>query len=198
LKRSYQAYDNYVGSVLCLEFGTDLNLNPLLAPGVRGNFQLSLDVKYRDVRDTSRTPEKNNLDSTDPLPYKAFLVIVPIGVMTIENQLITTSIGSITEQDMLAAPWLASGYRRAAKDFYGSGMDAKNIFKIVNAIRKHGQNIGSPAATLAGEVLNLSSNPTAQAVGSVLRQVGQHTRPKGRGRASGGAQTRCASLQRRM
>lgn len=196
LKRSFQSWQNYIGAVLCLEFGTDMNLNPLLAPSVRGNFQLSLDVDFRDIRDPNRAgTDENEPSLAGPAKYKAYLVIVPIGIMTIENQLITTSIGSITEQDVLAAPWLAAGYRRDHKDFYGSGVSAKNIFQTAAKAWKVAKPCIGPVANLTADILGRSSDSRAQTAAAVARGIGKAA---GSGRKSGGAKTRCSSLARRM
>jgi hypothetical protein len=202
LKMSYLEWAEELGSVLCLEFGKDLNLNPLLCPSVRGNFQLSLNVTYEDVRNKWLTgnptavyyPDNGTEAQRGAVKYTPFLVIVPTGIVTIENQLITTSIGSITEEQVMAAPWLPSGFRHEMRGIYGSGVNPKNIF---GALKKAAKVVGpavSPVLGLASDVVGTSSDPKAQLASGVLKAVSK----VGKGRRSGGAQARCASLARRM
>ena len=47
LKRSWSEWNIYYGSVLCLEFGTDIVLNnEYQAEGVRGNFMLQMNLIF--------------------------------------------------------------------------------------------------------------------------------------------------------
>lgn len=205
LKMSYLDWAEELGSVLCLEFGKDLNLNPLLCPSVRGNFQLSLNVRFEEIRNKYLTgnfaaeyyPDNTGAEGNPErgaVKYTPFLVIVPTGIVTIENQLITTSIGSITEEQVMAAPWLPTGFRQGMRGIYGSGFDAKNVF---GALKKAAKVVGpavSPVLGLASDVVGMSNDPKAQMASGVLKAVSK----VGKGRRSGGAQARCASLARRM
>ena len=61
---------------MCLEFATDLNINPLLCPGVRGNFSYQSAVTFFDVREPA-------IVAGNPLPnyiYEMYSVFVPEGV----------------------------------------------------------------------------------------------------------------------
>jgi hypothetical protein len=197
LTKSYKQWEHGVGSVLCIEFGKDMNLNPLLAPGVRGNFQLSLNVKYQDIRDACYSSNPSDLTSEGPKDYTAFLVIVPTGVVTIDNQLITTSIGSVTEENIFEAPWLAAGTRVEY-----SGMSGGNLKGIFNALSK-GIKVASKGVPIIGPVVgNLLSqldDPRAQMMGQVVKAVSKSMggRTSG-GRRTGGAKVRSNSLARRM
>jgi len=211
-KRSFLAWDQHVGSVLALHFGTDLNLNPLLCPGVRGNFQLAATVTYRDVRnletinggpqmfpvvppDIGGIPNQRYTQG-EPKPYKAYMIIVNTGIISIQNQLITTSVGSLTEIQVEEANWLAPGFRATIRGVHGDGNVFHNIYHAVRKFGKHAKPYISPVASVVGEIAKLSDDPRARVVGSVADLVG--TAAKGRGRVVGGKRSTAHSLSRRM
>ena len=51
LKSSWLEWSQILGAPMCLEFATDLNINPLLCPGVRGNFSYQSHCYIYDVRE---------------------------------------------------------------------------------------------------------------------------------------------------
>lgn len=205
LTKSFVQWQHGVGSVLCVEFGKDMNLNPLLAPGVRGNFQLSLNVKFKDIRDrcySSRADEAYK--QLEPKEYIAHLVIVPVGVVTIDNQLITTSIGSVTEENIYQAPWMAAGTRVEY-----SGITGGNLKSVMNLISKGVKVakgaipiVGPLVGQMAGDMLSNVKDPRAQMMGQVVnaavKAMGKGGRSSGGRRTGGGAKVRSASLARRM
>lgn len=202
LKRSYKAWQDYVGSVMCVEFGKDLNLNPLLCPGTRGNFQLSASVKYQDIRNVNLTPDPSDSTQTGAKTYKAFMIIVNVGIVTIQNQLITSSIGSLTEIQVEQAPWLKEGYRHHYRDVAGNG-SGKNVWSAIKTAAKKASPYVSPVADIIGDVAGLSDDPRAKVASKVAKVVGKAT--SGRGTRSsggsiivGGKRMSSHSLSRRM
>ena len=194
-KRSFQQWQKYLGSVLCLEFGKDLALSPLVAPGVRGNFQLSFEVNFRDIRDPLSAENTTIGDELEAKEYKVYLLIVPTGILTIENQLVSISVGSITEEQVLTAPFGDQGTRAEYKGMYG-GVSWRNIWSGIKKGAKFAKPILGPIAAMTGNVLASSSDPRAQIAGKVLKAM---TGSGSGGRRTGGAkQVRCSSLARRM
>ena len=192
-KRSFQQWQKYIGAVLCLEFGKDLALSPLVAPGVRGNFQLSFSVDFRDIRNVLNSENPNdNLDETEPKRYKAYLIIVPTGILTIENQLVSVSVGSITEEQVLTAPWADAGTRADYRGMYG-GVKWSSIWSGIKKAAKFAKPILGPMAHMAQSALSSSSDPRAQVAGKVLGAMRNSAR-----RSGGSKQVRCSSLARRM
>ena len=51
---------------------TDININPLLCPGVRGNFSYQATVTYYDVREP--------LTAYGPVAYEMYTIFIPEGV----------------------------------------------------------------------------------------------------------------------
>ena len=77
LKEAYSEWNKYYGSVLCLEFGTDIVLNnSYQAEGVRGNFMLQIDLNFTDLRNAAApTPP------TGALTYRGYAIFVESGVL---------------------------------------------------------------------------------------------------------------------
>ena len=184
LKRSWLEWNRTIGSVLCLEFGTDITLSPLSAPGVRGSFQLSFSVSFTDLRDIG---EAN-------IEYRMYLVLVPEGVLSIDNSLVSISVGSLTESDIASAPIAPPGTRLGVSSFVGSGFGdilrkGWNIFKKV----------AGPAARVIGSVASVIPHPYAQIASKVANPVasvlGAGRRKGGR---RGGKLLRSSSLSSRL
>jgi hypothetical protein len=53
---SYSQFTNFTGSVLCLDYGTDVGLMPDEAAGVLGNYQLGITCQFTNTRSTPITP----------------------------------------------------------------------------------------------------------------------------------------------
>jgi hypothetical protein len=191
-KRSFPAWQKYIGSVLCLEFGKDLALSPLVAPGVRGNFQLSFEVTFTDIRNRFLSEQTDDqFNQLEGKSYKAYLIIVPTGILTIENQLVSVSVGSITEEQVLTAPWADAGTRAQYRGIYG-GAWYKSLWSGIKKAAKFAKPILGPLANVIQSGLAASSDPRAQAASQVMSAV------RGKGRTGGAKQVRCASLARRM
>ena len=192
LKRSYLSFNKVLGSVLCIEFGTDLSLSPLLCPGIRGNFQLSLDVEFRDVR-----------PSTDPaVDYNMYLVIVPEGVMTINDQLVSISIGCLTEEILSQTDFAPAGFRHQLRDHYGGGF----FSNLWSGLKKVFQTVAPVARDISGVVGTVSGaipHPMAQGVGQGSAAVNRVLSAMGQGleggrKKRGGARMRTSSLAHRL
>jgi hypothetical protein len=186
---------------MCLEFGTDLNLNPLLCPGVRGNFQVSANVTFRDIRTPTGAGAAYygenvlNVEQMEPKPYRAYMVIVNTGIVSIQNQLITTSIGSLTEIQVEDAPWLAPGMRQSLRGLTGEG-SLSNLWSAAKKIATKVRPFISPVASVVSEIAKLSNDPRAQAASNVANIVSKVAR--GNGRVVGGKRVGSHSLSRRM
>lgn len=80
-----------VGSVLCIEFGTDIGLSDTECPGMLGTYQLQMEVNVTNVN------QSNNIT---PCLY---IVVVSEGTFTIENNRSISMIGVVSKQDVLNA-----------------------------------------------------------------------------------------------
>lgn len=190
LKRSFVEWQKALGSVLCLEFGTDLNLNPLLAPGVRGNFQFSAQITYKDIRDPTFVTVALTAEN---IQYKLYVVMVPEGALTVEDQLVSISIGPLTQEYIDSAPFAPAGYRMNVVNYYGGSV----IGNIWNGLKKAFKTAAPVVKDIAGVVGNVAQyipHPTAQAVAVGSKAVNKALG----GRKKGGALLRKSSLAHRL
>ena len=77
------------GSVLCIEFGTDIGLSDNMAPGINGTFQLQYEVTLENVH------------PTDTFGVTLYTVIVSEGIFVIEANSSFSQIGVISNRDIL-------------------------------------------------------------------------------------------------
>ncbi len=183
LKRSYLAWSKVYGSVLCLEFGTDLNLNPLLCSSVRGNFQYSAEVTFQDVRDPGPLPAIN---------YRCQTVMIPEGILTVEDQLVSISVGTLTEEIVANSPFAPQGFRVNVANYYGAGFFS-NLWSAVKSGFKHVAPVARGIASVVGDVAPMLG-PKGQAIGVGARAVNKALG----GRRTGGARIRTSSLANRL
>lgn len=197
-KMSYVAYNKVIGSVLCIEFGTDLNLNPLLCAGVRGNFQYSATIEVKDVRPVY--PNGGNVADVTPVVYSLYTIMVPEGVLTVDDQLVSISIGTLTEEIVAQAPFAPTGFRHEVKNYYGGGMWS-NLWSGIKKVFKVGAPIARDIAGAVGSIAGLIPHPSAQGIGmgaNAINKVLGQVAGQGRRRPAGGARMRTSSLAHRL
>lgn len=157
---SYRQWSYDCGSVLCLEFGRDIQIGELDAPGVRnGTYNFSFNVKVRNQTNRTVTPTVNAL---------VFLE----GVMNIEdaNQ-VSRSVGVLSNADVLASKGgEVSPYTRPKNIYGGFGWrNVRNFFSSVPKYLRGAIDIGSkiapiiapqyaPALGIADQALRLTGN----------------------------------------
>ena len=97
-----------VGSVLCLEFGTDIGLNPTESAGLLGNFQISLAGDFKNISQRNITPT-------------LYVVMVYEGVFNCIDGACSHSIGVLTQKDVLEAPLDSGVSYKQVENVYGGG-----------------------------------------------------------------------------
>lgn len=156
------------GSVLCLNFGEDIPLRANQAVGLRGSYNLRMQVTFRNVKST--TGAAPFYPTTDlPLPGGVSLnvVVFGVGVMTIAQQNVVRTVGILTNEDVLrskmqpAVPYMPSG------DLYGGGFFDDFAKGFMSVIR--------PVANIASKVLPFVAPefaPIATGINSFLNPQG--------------------------
>lgn len=151
---SYSQFVSQCGSVINLEFGTDIGLAPDETPGVLGNYQLSLTCRF-----VNRHP-------TESIAPTLYVVVCSEGAFNIIDGSSATMIGVLSRQDVLNAqpiPSISYGDQNAV--FGGSFFS-----KVRDALgRVHGfvkQN------RLISKGLQLLPDPRAQAAARVASKLG--------------------------
>lgn len=122
----------YIGSVVCIEFGKDIALPDLEAPGLLGTYQLQFQA---DIKNPSYS---------DSINYTLYTVIVSEGSFTIMDNRSVAQIGVISKEDVLEAksnPFIDWDDSRGlyGGDFFGSVGDffknlPGNVMKGVEAV----------------------------------------------------------------
>lgn len=112
-----------IGSVLCLEFATDIGLAGDEAPGLLGTYQLQMNVNVRNV---------NQTQNVTPV---LMIVVVSEGTFTIEDNRAVTQVGVISKQDILDARMNMSPYVNYEDIQRVNGGD------FLSGLRKFGENV---------------------------------------------------------
>ena len=94
LKSSWLEWTQILGGPMCLRICNDININPLLCPGVRGNFSYQCTVNFTDVRE----PTVAGAPAQPAYTYDMWSVFIPEGVLTVDDQLISINIATLTEE----------------------------------------------------------------------------------------------------
>lgn len=91
LQSSWDQWNKYTGSVLCLDFARDMSLGPLEVPGVLGSYQFQINVNVK------------NLDSS-AINYSLYIVPVSEGSFTVNKQTTVAQIGIVAPSEILQDP----------------------------------------------------------------------------------------------
>ena len=86
-----------------------------------------------------------------------YTVFIPEGVMTIEDQLVSISIATLTEEIVASAPFAPQGFRINLKNYYGSGSFSNIWHAIKNGLR-HAGPVVRDVAKMVGDVSSYSSS----------------------------------------
>lgn len=103
---SYTQFTSKVGSVLALDFGIDVGLQPNQSPGSLGNYQLGLTCSFTNTSNRNITPT-------------LYVVVVSEGVFNITNGSASHMIGVLSPDDVLNAPMAPEGSYETHMDVYG-------------------------------------------------------------------------------
>lgn len=112
-----------VGSIICVEFGTDIGLGDTESPGVLGTYQLQINVTAK------------NINQTNPVYPTLYIVVVSEGVFNILDNRSVSQIGVLSKQDILDAQQHISEYvdYETIQDINGGN--------FLSGIGKFGQNL---------------------------------------------------------
>jgi hypothetical protein len=121
---SYTQYTDKVGSVLALDFGLDVGLQPNQSAGSLGNYQLGLTCNFTNT-------------SSDTVTPTLYVVVVSEGVFNINQGSANHMIGVLSPQDVLGAPMGNSDDFDTHRDVYGgSWRGFKNMMRKANEYAK--------------------------------------------------------------
>ncbi len=107
---------NGTGSILALEFGTDIGLMPNEAPGLLGNYQFQMEI----------TVTNKSTDSINPTLY---IITHSEGVFTIDNARSYKQVGVLTHNDIVDAATERGINYASLKYMSGSAIDFKKLYE---------------------------------------------------------------------
>lgn len=159
-----------IGSVLCIEMGTDIGLRPGEAPGLIGTYNLQIQLQ---VKNYSGSP----LDDAEMV----LLTITP-GIFTIYQNSATKRIGIVEPgQIMNASPKAGYDYYTMKKNLMSGGRPFKKSMKkffqkIKPALKKYGKKGTQAALNYAkshkGDILKLAKSKLPSAAQELAMMVG--------------------------
>lgn len=96
-----------IGSVLCVEFGSDIGLDDLECPGMLGTYQLQYNVTVK------------NVNQTDAITPTLYTIVVSEGTFTIMENRSIAQIGVVSKQDVLDSDYAPEIDYETLDDQYG-------------------------------------------------------------------------------
>lgn len=144
LNMSYNEYNKNIGSVLCLSFGKDINLNNDEAPSLLSVPQLSIKVNYTNI-------------ATRAINFTCYAVVVYDGVFNALNQVVSTSDAVLNKQDVIRSQMAPNVFveHSQPKNYMGGFLGL--IPEIIRGVRKGVQFVAPIAKKVAdfGEAIGL-------------------------------------------
>ena len=117
------------GNVVCIDFANgDVSMAALSATGVRGNYNMGLNITMSDVRDPNEVGAAT-IPSDAALEYEINIVVIENGVLQINDSLVSVSVGLLSSSILANAPFNEMPLDNKAVNFYGSGV--KDVLKTV-------------------------------------------------------------------
>lgn len=174
-----------IGSILCLEFGTDIQLNdPTMAPGVKGNFQIQITLQLEN---------KNSSLSWDNVPISLYLVTLSEGTFTVPSLgAANVQVGVLSGQDVLDAQSKPSvSYHSVAKAYGGANFfdSLGNFASKINNFLKESKIISTVAKAVPEGI------PYASQIAKAVHGIAE---PLGYGEPAGGRYTSRRELSSRV
>lgn len=140
------------GSVLCLQFGKDIGLNQLQAPGKLGSFQLQVNIGVTNVNQAS------------PINAVFYIATISEGTFTIENNRSYTQIGVITDKDILDSKQSPYVDYNMLKNVYG-GDFLDDISRFGNTLWSGIKEVVSDVGKAIPRALKLANEAIPDALG---------------------------------
>jgi hypothetical protein len=178
---SYLQWSSKCGAVMCLQFGLDVPLLALQAPGLRGNWSFQLQVQTTNITGQTETPTLS-------------ILVINEGVMTIDNMSVYRSVGVLSSADILSTKEMPPVPYRASLNVYGGG--------FWDSVKSFVSKIARPALNVAKAILPSVAPQYAPLLGAVDDLATAHgvgmarlARARKKQQAKGGAMITRAQLQ---
>jgi hypothetical protein len=89
---SWDQWNTYQGSIMCIDFARDMSLSPIEVPGVQNQYQFQVDVTI------------TNLHPSETIPFQLWIVVVSEGSIINDNGNMTPQIGIVAPEEVLTDP----------------------------------------------------------------------------------------------
>ena len=110
-----------LGSVICLEFGTDIGLKTDEVPGIIGTYNLQVEVNFKNYSGQTRDDMELMLITSVP------------GIFTIYNNSASSRIGLISKEEVDSAkPMMGYNYHDLEKNLMNGGFNFRKNFRKVS------------------------------------------------------------------
>jgi len=143
---SYIQWSQKCGAVMCLQFGLDIPLQALQAPGLRGQWSFQIQVQCTNITGQSETPTLS-------------VLVINEGVMTIDNGTVLRNIGVLSSADVLATKDMPPVPYRPSLNVYGGG--------FWDSVKSFVSKIARPALNVAKAILPAVAPQYAPLLGAV-------------------------------
>lgn len=151
---SYSQFTNDVGSVVCLDFGTDIGLMSDESPGVLGNYQLGLTCRFK------------NTNPVESIAGTLYCIVVYEGTFNVDDGNCSHMIGVLSRQDVLNSRRVPGVAYQQARDVFGGSF----FSKLKNAAVKVGK--FAKKHKLLSQGLKMIPDPRAKALGYAADSMG--------------------------
>jgi hypothetical protein len=170
---SWSQWSKYTGSVFCAEFGTDIGMAPIFAPGALGTHQLQVTGTFQNI---------NQSASISPTFY---MIIIYEGTISSMNGTVVQQTNVLTNEDCVNAVEVSGVTYKHSESVYGG-----NFFSDLVDIGKKVWSGVKTVATPIRAITGLIPHPYAQGANRVLSALGAgmhgvHHRLKSAMRSSG-------------
>lgn len=128
LKRSYTQWKDYVGSVYCVEFGTQIGLLDSEAPGCVSQAQIQVTTTWVNLQENANLPQR---------VYTFYMMFLLEGTCSITENSARALLGNFTPADVLNAKKQPQSMTMDYSDYNGGGQfftNLKNFFKKLGGV----------------------------------------------------------------
>lgn len=150
---NYSQFVKNTGSVLCLDFGTDIGLMSDEAPGSLGNYQMSIRARFKNTSQETLTPS-------------LYVVVVYEGTFNVRDGNCSHMIGVLSRRDVLNAQRVPGVTYSSSADVYGG-----NFFKKIGSAFRKAASFAKDNKLLS-KGLSLVPHPAAQMASRVAAMSG--------------------------
>jgi hypothetical protein len=182
LNTPFSSFARYTGSVICVEFGTDLALASNEAPGLVGNYQLGVQV---NMTNPALMENINPAPPANPVLYTLYVVVVNEGAISVLNGSVQHMVGVFSQMDILNSHTNPRVPYKKLKSIYGGdffsslGDIGRNLVSGVRRGFEYAKPLISKGLDLAQPFIP-GPLGTAVKVGRMVTGVGMKMRKKKR------------------